>query len=77
MLNAVLKRCVFGRFLEISGDVTFRIVGGRIFHSVGTAMEKDRSPRVLNDFVAGCWRVIVQLDLRPRDGCFTLMSWIM
>ena len=53
MLNAVLKRCVFGRFLEISGDVTFRIVGGRIFHSVGTAMEKDRSPRVLNDFVAG------------------------
>ena len=77
VLNAMLKRCVFRRVLNISRDDAFRIVGGRIFHSVGAAMEKDRSPRVLDDLIPGCWRRIDPLDLRARDGCFTFMSWMM
>ena len=50
VLNAILKRWVLRSFLKISGDVAFRIVGGRIFHSMDAAIE--RSPRVLDDLIA-------------------------
>ena len=40
-------------------------------------MEKDRSPRVLDVLIPGCWRRIDPLDLRARYGCFTIIRWMM
>ena len=37
----------------MSRDGDFLILGGRRFHSVGAAIEKERSPRVLEDLKEG------------------------
>ena len=66
--KALVKRCVFRRFLKISSDGELRMLAGSRFHSVGAAIVKDRSPRVVDDLNAGCSRLIELLDLSERSG---------
>ena len=41
---------------------------GSLLHSIGAAIVKDRSLRVLVDLIAGCSRLIELLDLSERSG---------
>ena len=54
--------------MKISSDGELRMLAGSRFHSVGAAIVKDRSPRVVDDLNAGCSRLIELLDLSERSG---------
>ena len=71
----MVKRCVFRRSLKISSEGKLWMLAGSQFHSVGAAIVKDRSPRVVDDLIAGCSRLIELLDLSERSGWrFTFIS---
>ena len=41
---------------------------GSLFHSIGAAIVKDQSPRVVDDLIAGRSRLMELLDLSERSG---------
>ena len=56
------------RFLKTSNDGELQMLAGSRFHSVGAAIVKDRSLRVVDDLNPGCSRLIELLDLSERSG---------
>ena len=68
MWNAKEKRCVFNRDLKMLIDGADRMWRGRLFHRVGAATAKARSPRDLKVRLFGMVRRDWPPDLRALGG---------
>ena len=67
MSKASLKRCVINKDLKRSKLSTRRMSSGRLFHKLGAADEKARSPKVFFSFKPGYkyFKINTKFDRKP------------